>query len=446
MRATFDTVADHALGRLAPGEDLLLWWAEEQSTFCRFNHARVRQVGAVDQRNLTLRLIRGRRHASASLTLGRGGDEDRGRVDATLAELRAMLAHLPEDPHLLWNEAGGLHIESADEDAAIDADAIVADVARLGGDLDLVGILAAGPIARGFASSRDSRCWHQRANWHFDYSLHLQADKAVKASVAGTAYAPGGADADRLAVSILGARERLALLALPVVTVPRGAYRAWLEPAAVAEILGLMSWGGFSAESQQTRQSPLLKLAAGERSLASSVELEEDTAGGFAPRFTPEGFLRPDRVPLVRAGAHASALVAPRSAAEYGLDSNGAGADESPESLSMAAGSLDPAQAAALVGDGVWIGNLWYLNWSDRMAARMTGMTRFASFAVRDGAIVGPLSVMRFDDSVYRVLGEGLAGLGNHAELMPDAGTYGARSTACARAPGALIEDFAFTL
>ena len=54
------------------------------------------------------------------------------------------------------------------------------------------------------------------------------------------------------------------------------------------------------------------------------------------------------------------------------------------------------------MGTGVYIGNLGYLNYSDRTAGRMTGMTRFATFWVEDGQVVAPLNVMRFDDTILR--------------------------------------------
>ena len=37
---------------------------------------------------------------------------------------------------------------------------------------------------------------------------------------------------------------------------------------------------------------------------------------------------------------------------------------------------------------GVYISNLWYLNYSDRLACRITGMTRFASFWIENGEVV----------------------------------------------------------
>jgi predicted Zn-dependent protease len=73
-------------------------------------------------------------------------------------------------------------------------------------------------------------------------------------------------------------------------------------------------------------------------------------------------------------------------------------------------------------------------------------MTRFATFWVEDGEIQAPLNVMRFDETLYRVLGENLVGLTAERELILDPNTYHGRSTDSARVPGALVEDFTFTL
>ena len=45
----------------------------------------------------------------------------------------------------------------------------------------------------------------------------------------------------------------------------------------------------------------------------------------------------------------------------------------------VSAGALAPKEVLERLGTGVYIGNLHYLNWSDRPACRTTGMTRFAS-------------------------------------------------------------------
>ena len=76
----------------------------------------------------------------------------------------------------------------------------------------------------------------------------------------------------------------------------------------------------------------------------------------------------------------------------------------------------------------------------------MTGMTRFASFWVEDGRLQAPAEVMRFDDSLYRILGDALLGLTRETELIVDAGSYGGRNLRCATLPGALIERMHFPL
>ena len=99
-----------------------------------------------------------------------------------------------------------------------------------------------------------------------------------------------------------------------------------------------------------------------------------------------------------------------------------------------------------VLGTGLLIGNLWYLNYSDRNACRLTGMTRFASFWVENGNIVAPVNVMRFDDSLYRMLGSNLIALTAAREYRLSIHTYERRSTASMRVPGALINGLRLTL
>jgi predicted Zn-dependent protease len=112
----------------------------------------------------------------------------------------------------------------------------------------------------------------------------------------------------------------------------------------------------------------------------------------------------------------------------------------------MAPGTLAQDDILSALDTGLYIGNLWYTNYSDRPAGRITGMTRFATFWVEAGRIVAPVNVMRFDDSVFRIFGANLLDLTADRELLLDPGTYGERSTASARLPGALLAGMRFTL
>jgi predicted Zn-dependent protease len=73
-------------------------------------------------------------------------------------------------------------------------------------------------------------------------------------------------------------------------------------------------------------------------------------------------------------------------------------------------------------------------------------MTRFATFWIENGEIVAPLNVMRFDETVYRMLGDNLLDLTQESELVLDPGTYYQRDTSSGQFPGALVDDFNLTL
>ena len=164
----------------------------------------------------------------------------------------------------------------------------------------------------------------------------------------------------------------------------------------------------------------------------------------LAPAFTSEGPRQDLR--LLASGLPGERLVGSRSAAEYGLTANGAGAHEHPLSPVMAGGDLDEGDILSRLDTGLYIGNLWYLNFSDRPAGRLTGMTRFATFWVENGQLNAPVNTMRFDDSVFSFLGPHLEALTREPETILPSGTYGARQSGSRTLPGALLGRFTLTL
>jgi predicted Zn-dependent protease len=168
------------------------------------------------------------------------------------------------------------------------------------------------------------------------------------------------------------------------------------------ELFSLLSWGGFSLAAEKTATTPFIRMVEGGARLDPRITLAENSAEGLAPGFQGEGFVKPATVPLITKGVWTGALASPRSAAEFGVAPNGADGAEAPVALDMAAGDLAAADVLRTLGTGIYVGNLWYLNYSDRNACRFTGMTRFATFWVENGEIVAPLNVMRFDDTIWR--------------------------------------------
>jgi predicted Zn-dependent protease len=187
-------------------------------------------------------------------------------------------------------------------------------------------------------------------------------------------------------------------------------------------------------------------MIADDATLSPLVTISENTAEGVAPNFQSAGFIRPDSVPLVVDGQYAQTLVSPRSAQEYGLPTNGASDGEYPESMTIGPGTVATSTVSEALDTGLFVGNLWYTNFSDRMACRTTGMTRFATFWVEDGEIVAPVSVLRFDDTAYNLLGDQLEGLTDEAEVLLDTSTYIERSTMSSQLPGALVGAMRFVL
>ena len=56
------------------------------------------------------------------------------------------------------------------------------------------------------------------------------------------------------------------------------------------------------------------------------------------------------------------------------------------------------------------------------------------------------MNVLRFDDTIFRMLGANLEALTSETELILDSGTYGERALGSMRLPGALLSELAFTL
>jgi predicted Zn-dependent protease len=430
----FDRLQSHLTG----SEVLFAGLGAESADFVRLNQNRVRQAGSVDSAGLGLTLIDGTRQVEGSCQLSGDADADLARAQALLGQLRERIPHVPDDPYLNFST------EPARSERILDADLptpeeAVGTLTDLADGLDLVGIWAAGGTTEALASSIGHRHWHASQSFNLDWSCYLDRDKAVKASHSGCQWDPA-----QLRHKINRQRAELYVLGRPARHIEPGRYRAYLAPAALAELMELLAWGGFGLRDHRTRQTPLLKLATGEQQLSPLLTVIEEHARGLAAGFTDEGFSKPPQVKLIEEGWYQDCLTDARSAKEYGATVNAAA--EYPESLAVAPGDLASDDALHRLDTGILIGNLWYCNWSDRNACRMTGMTRFGTFWVEHGEAVAPLAVMRFDDSLYHLFGDRLEALTRERELLLSADTYDGRSTDSSLLPGALVSGIELAL
>ena len=413
----------------------------EDSTFVRLNKARIGQAGQVKQQQIEIDLIAGQKHAAGTLNLSGDSAADRSRVATLLDRLRSARELGADDPYLSFNKDVAASSESVGADELPSADEVLDTIDSRAGSADLVGIYASGGMQSGFASSLGQRNWHSSQTFNFDWSVFEGDQAAVKSTYAGMDWTAGE----------LGRRLEQSIDDLRVLRQPRrklspGRFRVYLAPAAMDEVFSILSWGGFGLRARMTKASPFLRMYDQGARLAPAFTLTENIANGAAPGFQSAGFLRPDEVPLIDQGAVADQLVSPRSAVEFGRETNGAEPAEAPQALDLAPGELDADSIAETLHTGLIVSNLWYLNFSDRAACRTTGMTRYATLWVENGRVCGPVEPMRFDDSIYRVFGSHLVGLTKQRDWILDPGTYEWRSTRSARLPGALIDDFTLTL
>lgn len=430
-RDAFFDLADRLAGGLRSGEVLFCNLDGEDSDFVRLNRNRVRQAGSLFRRSLDLNLIDGRRQVAGYCELAGDPLQDRVLAGALLGRLRERLPHVPEDPYLDYS------IQPTSSERTLggnlpDAGQAVSELIDGAGDMDLVGILASGDVLSGLASSLGHRHWHRSASFNLDWSCYLEKDKAVKAGYSGFDW-----DSARLAEKLDGVRRALEIMGRPARTITPGGYRAYLAPHAVQELMDMLAWGGFDLKSHRTAQTPLLRLVEREKALDPRITIREEHARGLTPGFTSEGFDKPDRVDLVLDGEYRDCLVDSRSGKEYGAVVNAG--SEYPESLALDAGETPRSEVLERLGTGLYIGNLWYLNYADRNDCRITGMTRFGTFWVENGELVAPVDVMRFDDSLYHLLGDRLEGVTQERELILSASTYERRSTASSLLPGIMV-------
>ena len=445
-RAAFDALASSVL-RADPAVDRTsLYLSAESSDFLRFNQAALRQATSVQQAYVTIAVERGRRRVESKLALGGDVGRDTEQLERERVQLIEQLDLIADDPWLQRPDHA-THSQRDDRGTLPDVARVIALVRELAGvrlRQDFVGFYAAGPVTHGYADSLGSRHWHRVETFHFSWCLYLRADKAVK-----TVYAGVNWDDSAFSARLEESARRLPLLERAPRSLTPGTYRAAFAPAAMVELLSALGWSGFSLKARRTAVSSLMRLQRGEAQFAAGVHLEEAFAQSTTEAFTAEGDMRPSRILLVDHGRLPSGggtLNSSRSAAEYGVPANGVERHETPEALHLHGGAIPDDELLQTLDTGLYVSNLWYLNYSDRAACRMTGMTRYACFWVEGGKLVAPVDVMRFDDDAMRLFGAGLIGLTATPEFRPSDDTYGARRLGSVTTPAAVVDGFRLTL
>ena len=440
MKSYFKKVSEYLFNSLESNEILILNFDAEQTDFVRFNHAKIRQAGNVDQATLTLSLVYKRKSLNSVIRLSLDYQKDSVLLLRTLCYLRREIPELPQDPYLMYER----NLNSFDRETknkSLDSFNITDSILQGCHSLDMVGILSTGAIMKGFSNSLGQFNWHESQSFNFDWSMYTDTGKAIKQNYSDQVWD------QNIFSSLLGeSKQKLQVIDNKEQTIQPGEYRVYLSPSALNEIVDMLSWGGFSYKANKIGSSPLHLMMKGEKKLNKIVSFTEDLTNGISPKFHSDGFIKPDTTELIINGEYKSSLISPRSALEYSVNHNAAEYYESPVSINLKEGVISNDNILATLKDGIYISNLWYLNFSDLNNGRITGLTRFGCFKVSNGEYQGPINTMRFDETVYNIFGDKLIGLTNNKQLLIDSSTYEERSTHSSTIPGAIVEDFKMTL
>jgi predicted Zn-dependent protease len=440
MKSYFKKVSEYLFNSLESNEILILNFDAEQTDFVRFNHAKIRQAGNVDQATLTLSLVYKRKSLNSVIRLSLDYQKDSVLLLRTLYYLRREIPELPQDPYLMYER----NLNSFDRETknkSLDSFNITDSILQGCHSLDMVGILSTGAIMKGFSNSLGQFNWHESQSFNFDWSMYTDTGKAIKQNYSDQVW-----DQNIFSSLLEESKQKLQVIDNREQTIQPGEYRVYLSPSALNEIVDMLSWGGFSYKANKIGSSPLHLMMKGEKKLNKIVSFTEDLSNGISPKFHSDGFIKPDTTELIINGEYKSSLISPRSALEYSVNHNAAEYYESPVSINLKEGAINNDNILTTLKDGIYISNLWYLNFSDLNNGRITGLTRFGCFKVSNGEYQGPINTMRFDETVYNIFGDKLIGLTNNKQLLIDSSTYEERSTHSSTIPGAIVEDFKMTL
>jgi len=440
MKEYFFSISEKIMNSIASDEHLTLSINGEDSEFIRINNAKIRQIGTVRDASLSMELIKNNRKIEISFTIQRDIKRDFELAKDHLEVLRNSIESLPEDALCVIPKDYGSLDEEYNGDLLDPRDSVDSLLPVMQG-VDLTGIWASGDVFVGNANSAGQKNWFSTQTFSLDYSLINPLKKMVKETYAGTHWNQSDYE-----TFVNLSKEKLLMLDQKSKKIDPGSYRTYIASAGVSDLVDMLSWGGVSENAIRKGQSSFIKMKEKQEKLSPCFSLKEDFSSGTVPRFNSAGEIADIELPLIINGALKNTLISTRTANEYNLNSNFASSGEYLRSPVMESGSVSESDVLSELGTGVYLSNLHYLNWSDQLGGRVTGMTRYACFWVEDGQIISPIEDMRFDDTVYNFFGKNLESATDKSRLNPNVGSYGGRDLGGVHCPGIILSSFQLTL
>ena len=225
-------------------------------------------------------------------------------------------------------------------------------------------------------------------------------------------------------------------------SVEPGTYEVVLSPYAVADLLGHLSWVGFSALAKQEHRS-FMRL--GEKLMSDSVTIGDDCRDPqlFPYPFDDEG-VSTRVVNLIDRGVCSSFVYDTPTALRDGVQSTGHSLPQPntwgpfPRHMHMAAGDRTVDELVGAVRRGLYVTRFWYVRDVHPLRTIITGMTRDGTFLIEGGKLGAPVNDLRFTQSIVDALAD-VRGVSRNRLLELEEGESGVLS------PWLHLGHFAFT-
>ncbi len=431
-RQQTESLCDQILG-LVKADDAEVWVSDSEDLQLRSANNDITSNGLVDRVRISLSVSYGKRSASISVN-----QVDDFTLREAVEKVQAMAKLAPEDPEHLPPVAPSDYAEPltfSETTAAMTPGEALAHVRPVIEQARAAGVESAGYLERSVSGSALANSQglfvHQRETT-VGFSVTARASEGGGSGWASTQVT----DAGQLDLAPVGERaiEKALASQNPAERAP-GRTTVVLEPAAVRDLLGLLTWS-LDRRSFDEGRSFLNALVGegedpvGKELFGAKANLVSDPLFAPAPCETHSHGLPLTRTPWIENGVLRNLTVGRFWARKLGIDPQ-----PGPGNLIMPGDGHSLEDLIAQVEDGVLITRLWYLRMVQPQTLLYTGLTRDGTFAIRDGAIAGPVKNFRFNESPVNVL-KNLVASGVPTRVL------GSESRMPVHAPALVVKDF----
>jgi len=183
------------------------------------------------------------------------------------------------------------------------------------------------------------------------------------------------------------------------VTPDLGRFTVILSPAAVAELLMFMFWGGFDAKATDEGRT-FLRDKLGTKICGDNITIHSDPTHPECPGspFQGDGLTSPT-LNWIKNGVVENLNYSRFWAKKKEKEPTGW-----PSNILMEGGDSTVDEMISSTDKGILVTRFWYIRTVDPMVLLITGMTRDGLFLIEDGKVVKPIKNLRFNVKLLDVL------------------------------------------